>query len=72
MVNRLIAWSIRNRTLVSVLGFLVAAWGLWEGARLPVDVLPDLNRPTVTVMAEAHGLVPIEVERLVTRPWSWR
>jgi CzcA family heavy metal efflux pump len=67
MMNRLIAWSIQNRVLVLVLALILAAWGLWEGARLPIDVLPDLNRPTVTIMTEAHGLAPVEVERQVTR-----
>ncbi len=67
MLNRIIAFSLRNRVLVAVVALLVAAVGLVAGRDLPVDVLPDLNRPTVTVITEAHGLVPEDVERFITR-----
>jgi len=67
MLDRIIAFSLRNRILVAVLAFAVAAVGMLTIADLPVDVLPDLNRPTVTVMTEAHGMVPEDVERFVTR-----
>ena len=67
MLNRLIAFSLRNRLLVVLAALAIAAYGSWVALRLPIDVLPDLNRPTVTILTEAHGLVPLDVEQLVTR-----
>ena len=67
-LNRIIAGSLLHRSAVAALAVVVSAWGLLTALSLPVDVLPDLNRPTVTVLTEAHGLVPEDVERLVTRP----
>jgi len=68
MLNRLIALALRHRMLTLVVALLVAVYGGVVATRLPIDVLPDLNRPTVTILTEAHGLVPEDVEQLVTRP----
>jgi CzcA family heavy metal efflux pump len=68
MLDRVISWSLRNR-LVALLGAVVLlAGGAYSALTIPVDVFPDLTAPTVTVITEAHGMAPEEVETLVTFP----
>lgn len=66
MLDRVIRWSIDNYLLVAVAAGILLITGTITALRMPVDVFPDLTAPTVTVLTEAHGMAPEEVETLVT------
>lgn len=68
MIEQFIRWSLSNRLLVLAAAVLLLLWGGWAAKETPVDVFPDLTAPVVTVVAEAHGMPPEDVERLVTFP----
>lgn len=68
MLERLVRWSLENRAMVYAIAVLLTAFGAWTALRTPVDVLPDLTAPTVTVVVDAGGYTPTEVEQRVTIP----
>jgi CzcA family heavy metal efflux pump len=68
MFRFVVSNSLRNRPFVLAAAIMLVAYGLFTLPRIPIDVFPDLNRPTVNILTEAEGLAPQEVEQLVTFP----
>ncbi|RJP82623.1 MAG: efflux RND transporter permease subunit [Candidatus Zixiibacteriota bacterium] len=68
MIERLIAYSLRNRLIVLLATFLVVVWGIWALQRTPVDAIPDLSDNQVIVMTDWMGRAPQLVEDQVTYP----
>ncbi len=68
MFKWLLENSLANRLLVMMASIVLMAYGAWTLSRTPVDVFPDLNKPTVTIMTEAGGMAAEEVEQLITFP----
>lgn len=68
MIDSLIRWSLAHRIPVLLVATVFCAYGIYTSLRLPVDVFPDLTAPTVTILAEGHGMAPEDMELQVTLP----
>lgn len=68
MLNKLIHASLANRTVIIGVALILMVMGLRTAMELPVEVLPDLSKPTVIILTESAGLSPEEVEARITQP----
>ncbi|TKJ40674.1 CusA/CzcA family heavy metal efflux RND transporter [candidate division LCP-89 bacterium B3_LCP] len=68
MLSKIIDFSLSQRLLLGLFSIVVIGVGLWSYRQLPVDAFPDISPVMVPIFAEAHGMVPEEVERLITFP----
>ena len=68
MIEKLVRLSLRTRAVIVLLMAAVIAVGVFSYSGMPVDAFPDISPIMVPVFAEAHGMSPEEVERLITYP----
>jgi len=68
MFDAIVSFSLRNRLLVLAFAALLLVYGAVVALRTPVDVFPSLDKPLVTVLTEAGGMAPEEVEQIITFP----
>ena len=68
MIDKLIEKALNARLIVVVFLILLSGYGIYSYNKLPVDAFPDISPIMVPIFAEAHGMAPEEVERLITFP----
>ena len=68
MFTKIVEFSLKNRWLIIFLYMAAVIYGSLIVPKMPIDVFPDLNRPTVTLLTEVPGFAPEEVEKQVTFP----
>ncbi len=66
--EKFVGGILKNRRTILIASLAMFGYGIWQTYTAPVDILPDLNRPTVTIFTEAEGLVAEEIELLVVTP----
>ncbi len=68
MLNSIIRFALNHRLLVIAITAFIVVYGSITLKNLPIDVFPDITKPTVTIVTESHGMAPEEVETRVTFP----
>ena len=68
MFDKLVSFSIHQKGLVILAAVVLLGVGVFAWQRLPIDAFPDVTNVQVMILAEAPGLAPGEVERLITTP----
>lgn len=68
MLNSIIRLALNKRLFVLAVAAFIIVYGSISALNLPIDVFPDITKPTVTIITESHGMAPEEVESRVTYP----
>jgi cobalt-zinc-cadmium resistance protein CzcA len=66
MARAFFVWLVRRRVIVLMLALLLAASGTMSLFRIAVDAFPDVSPVSVTILTEAPGMSPLEVEQQIT------
>ena len=68
MINRIIAFSVKNKLITGVLILVFVGWGIFSISQLSIDVLPDVTNNQIQVITVSPNLATQEVEQFITYP----
>ena len=68
MIDKIITFALQQRFLILVFTALFIGIGVYSAKKLPIDAFPDVTNIQVQIIAQAEGMAPTEVERLVSFP----
>ncbi len=68
MLDKIIAFSIKNKFIISLMTLALIVWGVWSATKLPIDAVPDITNNQVQIITVCPTLAGQEVEQLVTYP----
>ena len=68
MIDRVLEFSVKQRSLVVVACVAVMLYGVWAAAHIPIDAFPDVTNVQVQIIGNGGGMSPPEMEKLVTYP----
>jgi cobalt-zinc-cadmium resistance protein CzcA len=68
MLNKIIAYSIKNKLIIGLSVLALIGWGVYEVTQLPIDAVPDITDNQVQVITVSPSLGANDIERLVTFP----
>lgn len=68
MINKIIYFSVYNRTIVLLFTAVLAIAGFYSFQSLPIDAVPDITNNQVQINTVIEGLAPEEIERTITFP----
>ena len=68
MLDKIIAFSIKNKFIIALMTLALIAWGVWSANKLPIDAVPDITNNQVLVITSAPAYGAVDIERLITFP----
>ena len=68
MLDKIIAFSIKNKFIIVLMTFVLIVWGMWSANKLTIDAVPDITNNQVQIITVCPTLAGQEVEQLVTYP----
>ena len=68
MISKIIDLTLQKRAVIVLMLLAVIIIGVYQYQKLPTDAFPDISPVMVPIFAEAHGMAPEEVERMITFP----